>query len=241
VPTASAAERAEIARQVRAASTSFYWAMRLLARPRREAMFAVYAFCRAVDDIADSDQTVARKKALLAEWRGEVHAIVRRPAQQADRPRPDRAGPGLRARAQRLHGGDRGHGDGCRRPHRGADARRPRSLLRPGGLRRRAIVRADLRRAGRDRRCGRDHLGRALQLTNILRDVAEDADDGRLYMPRELLEAHGVPVDDPAAALAHPGFVAGLAGARREAQGQFAATQAILRQCDRRKSGRRAS
>jgi phytoene synthase len=42
-PAASVAERAEIARQVRSASTSFYWAMRLLAKPRREAMFAVYA------------------------------------------------------------------------------------------------------------------------------------------------------------------------------------------------------
>jgi phytoene synthase len=54
-------------------------------------------------------------------------------------------------------------------------------------------------------------------------------------MPRELLEANGVPVDDPAAALAHPGFVDAWRALSREAQGRFAATQAILRQCERRK------
>jgi len=36
------------------------------------------------------------------------------------------------------------------------------------------------------------HLGRAFQLTNILRDLAEDAARGRLYLPRELLEKHGI-------------------------------------------------
>jgi phytoene synthase len=77
-------------------------------------------------------------------------------------------------------------------------------------------------------------LGRALQLTNILRDVAEDADDGRLYLPRELLEAHDVPLDDPAAALAHPGFVPAWRALSEDAAAEFAAAQAVMRQCDRR-------
>jgi phytoene synthase len=62
------------------------------------------------------------------------------------------------------------------------------------------------------------HLGRALQLTNILRDVAEDAGRGRLYLPREWLDDAGVP-HDPAGALAHkalPALCARMAaGARR--------------------------
>ena len=41
------------------------------------------------------------------------------------------------------------------------------------------------------------HLGRALQLTNILRDLDEDAAIGRLYLPREYLEAAGIATDDP--------------------------------------------
>ena len=48
-------------------------------------------------------------------------------------------------------------------------------------------------------------LGRALQLTNILRDLAEDADRGRLYLPREWLDEAAVP-HDPHAALAAPGL-----------------------------------
>ena len=65
-----AATRAEIRAQVAAAGTSFYWAMRLLPQARREAMFAVYAFCRVIDDIADSDDAPeAQKLAALAEWR----------------------------------------------------------------------------------------------------------------------------------------------------------------------------
>src|SRR5665213_3809065 len=64
--------RAGIQAQVTAAKTSFYWAMRFLPKPRREAMFAIYAFCRDVDDIADSDEKPAAKQAGLAEWRREI-------------------------------------------------------------------------------------------------------------------------------------------------------------------------
>ena len=54
------------------------------------------------------------------------------------------------------------------------------------------------------------HLGRALQLTNILRDLDEDAEIGRLYLPREYLEAAGIMTDDPQAALANPNLGSGL-------------------------------
>ena len=54
VPAASMTDEARhIARTVRDASTSFYWAMRILPKSQRRAMFAVYAFCRDVDDIVD--------------------------------------------------------------------------------------------------------------------------------------------------------------------------------------------
>ena len=49
-----------------------------------------------------------------------------------------------------------------------------------------------------------EHLGRALQLTNILRDLDEDAGLGRLYLPREFLAEAGITATDPAAVLAHP-------------------------------------
>ena len=52
------------------------------------------------------------------------------------------------------------------------------------------------------------HLGRALQLTNILRDIDEDAAIGRLYLPREALAAAGVTTDDPLEAAADPKLAA---------------------------------
>jgi len=52
---------ADIAARVRAASSSFYWAMRLLPGERRRAIFAVYAFCRDVDDIADEPGSLAAR------------------------------------------------------------------------------------------------------------------------------------------------------------------------------------
>ncbi len=67
--------REEIRAQVVAAGTSFYWAMRLLPRARRDAMFAVYAYCRIIDDIADSDAPEAEKLPGLAHSRDEVAAI----------------------------------------------------------------------------------------------------------------------------------------------------------------------
>src|SRR5205085_2768361 len=47
-------------------------------------------------------------------------------------------------------------------------------------------------------------LGRALQLTNILRDLQEDAERGRLYLPKDFLARHGIASDDPLTVLAHP-------------------------------------
>jgi presqualene diphosphate synthase len=67
--------RVAIRAKVAATGTSFYWAMRLMPEPRRDGLFAVYAYCREVDDIADSDDPPAVKRAGLAQWRREVDEI----------------------------------------------------------------------------------------------------------------------------------------------------------------------
>ncbi len=69
-----------IRNRVEAAGTSFYWAMRLLPRDRRNGMYAVYAWCREVDDIADGERPVAHKLAALAAWRDEIDGALRRAA-----------------------------------------------------------------------------------------------------------------------------------------------------------------
>jgi phytoene/squalene synthetase len=67
--------RETIRHRVEEAGTSFYWAMRLLPRDRRNGMYAIYAFCREVDDIADGDQPVEQKLSALAAWRGEIENL----------------------------------------------------------------------------------------------------------------------------------------------------------------------
>jgi phytoene synthase len=76
------------------------------------------------------------------------------------------------------------------------------------------------------------NLGNALQLTNILRDVDEDAQRDRLYLPRELLENHAVYYDTAEAVLHQDGTAAVCAELAHMARGYFAETDALLAQFD---------
>jgi presqualene diphosphate synthase len=78
------------------------------------------------------------------------------------------------------------------------------------------------------------HLGRALQLTNILRDLDEDASLGRLYLPREALHAAGIEATDPATALAHPAAAGVCATIVALATSEFAAANALMKKSPRR-------
>ncbi|NBB68828.1 MAG: presqualene diphosphate synthase HpnD, partial [Alphaproteobacteria bacterium] len=203
---ATAEDVAHVDDVVRAAGTSFFWAMRLLPTERRRAMFAVYAFCREVDDLADAEAEAAVKTHALDAWRHEIAALYaggpRRPTSRA-LIEPVRDYELERADFEAVIDG------------MAMDAAGP--IVAP--LDRDLELYCDRVAAAVGRLCvkifgagddhGRDvagHLGRAMQLTNILRDLDEDAALGRLYLPREALERHGVPANAPAAALAHPGL-----------------------------------
>ena len=77
------------------------------------------------------------------------------------------------------------------------------------------------------------HLGRALQLTNILRDLEEDRARGRLYLPREYLAAEGVP-PNPDAALSHPALRRVCRRLVVDARHHFVEAQAAMRRADGR-------
>ncbi|MEM7226865.1 MAG: presqualene diphosphate synthase HpnD [Pseudomonadota bacterium] len=189
---------------VAGSGTSFYWGMRLLPAAKREAMFAIYAFCREVDDIADSDDTRSSKTADLARWRDEIEALY------AGRP----SRPTSRALAAPIERFDLPRGefdamiDGMemdasatmRAPSFAALERYCRCVAGAVGVLSVHVFEA----RSPDRESGALALGEALQLTNILRDLAEDAQVGRLYLPREVLDRHGIHGDDPFQVLAHP-------------------------------------
>jgi phytoene synthase len=230
---AAPADLTEVERLVRAAGTSFYRGMRILPPDRRLAMYAIYAFCRMVDDVADEPGPFADKLPRLHAWRDRIDALY---AGQAG----DAVTRVLLAAIPRF------------------DLRRQDFLDVIDGMQMDAetvIVAPDLAtldlycdrvaaavgrlsvRAFGDASPAADRvawaLGRALQFTNILRDIAEDAGIGRLYLPAEYLDAAGVP-RDPQAALASSRLPSVCAPMARQARGYFASARAAMRDCDRR-------
>jgi presqualene diphosphate synthase len=225
--------RETIRRRVEAAGTSFYWAMRMLPKERRDGMYAVYAFCREVDDIAD-DWPEAERPAGLAAWHDEIEAIY------AGRPR-ELIARALAAPVARfgLRKGDFHDVIDGMEMDAGAAIRAPDLTTLDLYCARVAAAVGHLSvhvfgDPGEAAHQVADALGRALQLTNILRDLVEDAERGRLYLPSELLDRHGIRGDDPAAVLKHPALPAVCRDLAAVALGHFTAAEAAMARASRR-------
>jgi len=217
-----------------AAGSSFYTAMRILPRPRREAMYAVYAFCRAVDDIADSDGPRPERLAALDAWRRDIDRLCAGapPASVAFLAEPTQRFGLQRRDFQAVI-------DGMEMDVQ-ADIRMPSWATLDLYCDRvaSAVGRLSVRIFGLEHRVGDElahHLGRALQLTNILRDLDEDAAIGRLYLPREALEAAGMRTHaaSPADILAQPGLAKACTEVAGRAAEHFRAAGAIMDRCPR--------
>jgi squalene synthase HpnD len=217
---------------VRSAGTSFYHGMRVLPLDRRHAMYAIYAFCRIVDDIADEDGTIETKRLGLAAWRDHIAALYRGQTE----------GPVTRVLAEAV-------------PR--FQLRREDFIAVIDGMETDAetVVMAP-KMADLDLYCDRvasavgrlsvrtfgdaspaadlvaHALGRALQLTNILRDIEEDADRGRVYLPLEYLLDAGVPAD-PVAILTAPRLGEVCDRLASLAHGYFRQAWTAMDQCDR--------
>jgi phytoene synthase len=216
-----------------ASGSSFYAAMRILPKAQREGMFEIYRFCRRVDDIADSDLPRGERVTRLAAWRRDIDALY------TDTP-PN----GL---------------EGLTRVTRQFDLRRDDFLAVIDGMEMdahedirapdfatldlycdrvaSAVGRLSVRVFGMPEAPGRElayHLGRALQLTNILRDIDEDAGIGRLYLPREALHAAGITSTDPAAVTKERNLGTACAIVVARARDHFDKAYTILRTSERR-------
>jgi phytoene synthase len=229
-----AALRERIRQRVEAAGTSFYWAMRLLPKDRRNGMYAVYAFCREVDDIADDTTPPEHRKAGLAAWRAEIDALYeghpRRLVACALRDPVLRYG----LRHEDFHtvidGMEMDAAEDIRAPDLATlDLYCARVASAVGHLS--VHIFGD---TGESAHAVADALGRALQLTNILRDLDEDAQRGRLYLPREILGRHGIHRADPLEVLRHPALPAACRDLAAIAERHFAEADRAMAGCSRR-------
>ncbi len=204
VADTEAAARKHVRTVVLASGSSFVSGLRLLPKSRREAMYAIYAFAREVDDIADEPATNEDKRRRLDAWRVEIDALFAgHPSTPTGRAlaRPV-VEYGLRREdfLALIEGMEMDAYEDMRGPPM---AELERYCDRVAS----AVGRISVRVFGASGPAAdtvAEHLGQALQLTNILRDLLEDAERGRLYLPAELLDKHGIETREPLAVLAEP-------------------------------------
>jgi squalene synthase HpnD len=217
----------------RASGSSFYTAMRIMPKAQREGMYEIYSFCRKVDDIADSPGPRDERLDQLKLWRADINALY--------------SGSAV-SRARSLAGPIKAFGlrredflaviDGMEMDVH-ADIRAPDWATLDAYCDRvaSAVGRLCVRVFGMEEKAGialAYHLGRALQLTNILRDIDEDAEIGRLYLPREALQQAGITATKPDVVMADPRIGVACEQVAARAREHFAEADRIMDKCVRK-------
>jgi presqualene diphosphate synthase len=218
----------------RAAGSSFYTAMRILPREQRDAMFEIYSFCRCVDDIADSDSPRPQRLAELARWRVDIDSLYAGRVPAAGLKDLSRAILQFSLRKEDFLEIIAGmEMDAIEDIHAPDWNKLDLYCDRVAS----AVGRLSVRVFGTEEEDGKQlahHLGRALQLTNILRDVDEDAEIGRLYLPREALVSAGIESTQPDEVVASPKLAAACEQVIERARFHFAQAKEIMERSPRR-------
>lgn len=221
---------------VNRSGTSFARGMNALPPAEQRAMYAIYAFCREIDDIADEPGEEGAKRDALAAWGAEVEAMH---TGNPTRPTTIALAPALdgydlpKAEFHELIAGmvmdvDMDFGAAPPMSHAGLHLYCRRVAGAVGLL---SVPVFGEPRATQFALA----LGDALQLTNILRDIGEDADAGRLYLPADHLVRHGVTITTAAETVRQPGVRHVCNELLVEAETRFADARAQALQHDRHK------
>ena len=226
---------AHVNRVVEQSSSSFFWGMRVLPGERRRAMYAIYAFCREVDDVADEPGEIADKRRALAGWREEIRRLY------AGRP----TRPTTRALLGPLQRFDLPRDeflaviDGMETD--AAPAVRMQTLddllsycRKVAG----AVGMLSVHAFGVPQDPGpriAEALGNTFQLTNVLRDLKEDAAFQRLYVPLDLLGKHDIDAKSLDAVFLHPKFADVCAELVELAQGYYNEADRLIRELGSRR------
>lgn len=219
------------AQVTRRSRSSFYYAFILLPPERRRALHAVYAFCRFVDDIAD-DEAIREPAQLLRRWREELDRVYSGvPTRALSRALADSARRFSIPRnlfEEIIAGVEM---DLTRKRYATFEELRPYCYRVASALGLICIEIFSYRNPSA--KIYAENLGLALQLTNILRDVREDAERGRIYLPLEDLARFGVSEDEILRGVYSPNFVALMAFEAKRAQSLYAAARRALAPEDR--------
>jgi len=219
---------AQITRRSR---SSFYYAFILLPPERRRALHAVYAFCRFIDDIAD-DEAIRDPALLLSRWREELDRVYSgAPTRALSRALADSA---RRFKIPRelfdeiINGVEM---DLSRKRYQTWEELRPYCYRVASAL---GLICIEIfGYSNPSAKLYAENLGLALQLTNILRDVREDAERGRIYLPLEDLARFNVSENEILGGVYSPNFVRLMDFEARRARELYALAQSELAPEDR--------
>jgi len=227
-------EISDISSIVRQSGSSFYWAMRLLPLQKRDAMFAIYAFCREVDDIADGHDNPEIKCAKLNLWREEIDDLydgnAGNPITQA------LVGPVATYNLAKadftavIDGMEMDAVDALRLQDMSELVLYCDRVACAVGR----LSNAVFGLSGDQSDELAKFLGEALQLTNILRDICEDTERDHVYLPADLLARHGIATTSAKDIVEHPGIVEVCKELAGRAEGNYQKASSIINQCDKK-------
>ena len=227
-----------IGKLVRKSQATLFWCVRGLPKAQREAIYTLYAFCRHIDNVVDGNLPEDEKKELLNIWKQELDNIYDKKVPATD------IGRKIYKNCVRFKIKKEDFSDILNwsfldfpKPLQAPDfdtfykycygtAEIPAYIML-------SIINGMSESKKRELA---GHFGRAMQITNMLKDVKEDALAGHLYMPAELLEKAGIKTTDPQSVITDKNLIAVREQLARLAAEDFDKAFAMLDKTDVKKT-----
>lgn len=188
-------DQSEVQKIVKKSGSSFYWGMKILPSSQMRAMFSIYAYCRTVDDIADDIKDKKLRHRLLTEWENKINTLFKKKAFESALERE------LKISIEKF---DLKKNDFLS-IIKGMKMDSNNTIVFPSKKKLNlycdrvavAVGYLSIRIFGLTNSAKKYalYLGRAFQLTNIVRDFAEDLDRGRCYISKDYLEKYSIRKD----------------------------------------------
>tara|TARA_Y100001954_G_scaffold9859_1_gene9900 strand:- start:263 stop:1099 length:837 start_codon:yes stop_codon:yes gene_type:complete len=179
--------------KVKNSGTSFYWGMKLLDKNKKRAMFAIYAFCREVDDIADKEGPKKLKEKKLQIWKKKINLLYQNKSPSTSILRElSFAIDNYNLEKKDLYSVIEGMIMDVREKIQFPSKKKLNKYCYRVAV---SVGLLSIKVFGLNSKFSKDYafsLGMAFQLTNIVRDFSEDLEIERCYLPSEILKKYGI-------------------------------------------------